>query len=410
MAHIGFLSLHAKGHMFPASALALHLQQRGHRITVFTIADGAAFFEDYGLECVVVGKEFPLGYTDRVFAELGKSKGQAGVLYTMKSFEDSITVQFAELPEAIRSRQVDALVIDQFLMGGGAVGDYLQLPYVHTAMAMIFHAETRVPPVNLDWGPETHPLAMLRNAFAYALGRRMLRPLHRKINAQRVAWGLATQARFPNDVFAGHSQIAQQPPSFEFPRRTLPANFHFVGPLHSRKSRAKTEFPRERLDGRPIIYASLGTVQNGLEWIFRIILEACAGLDAQLVLSLGGNMDPAEFSGMRGNAVVVKFAPQLELLEQAALCITHAGLNTVLESLACGVPMVAIPITNDQPGVAAHRLEKSRRSGDSETPDGCPASRGDRQGSINARVWGECPEIAAGDRQPALARLCERGH
>ena len=37
----------------------------------------------------------------------------------------------------------------------------------------------------------------------------------------------------------------------------------------------------------------------------------------------------------------------------AALTITHAGLNTVLESLRCGVPMVAIPIANDQPGVAA---------------------------------------------------------
>ena len=35
------------------------------------------------------------------------------------------------------------------------------------------------------------------------------------------------------------------------------------------------------------------------------------------------------------------------------LCITHAGLNTALESLAEGVPMVAIPIGYDQPGVAA---------------------------------------------------------
>jgi UDP:flavonoid glycosyltransferase YjiC (YdhE family) len=41
------------------------------------------------------------------------------------------------------------------------------------------------------------------------------------------------------------------------------------------------------------------------------------------------------------------------LLKRAALCITHAGLNTALECLSNGVPMVAIPITNDQPGVAA---------------------------------------------------------
>jgi zeaxanthin glucosyltransferase len=41
------------------------------------------------------------------------------------------------------------------------------------------------------------------------------------------------------------------------------------------------------------------------------------------------------------------------LLKRASLCITHAGLNTTLESLAQGVPMVAIPIGYDQPGVAA---------------------------------------------------------
>ena len=43
----------------------------------------------------------------------------------------------------------------------------------------------------------------------------------------------------------------------------------------------------------------------------------------------------------------------MELLKRAALCITHAGLNTALEALAQGVPMVAIPIGYDQPGVAA---------------------------------------------------------
>jgi zeaxanthin glucosyltransferase len=51
--------------------------------------------------------------------------------------------------------------------------------------------------------------------------------------------------------------------------------------------------------------------------------------------------------------IIVRRAFQIELLKQAALCITHAGLNTALESLAQGVPLVAIPIGYDQPGVAA---------------------------------------------------------
>lgn len=54
-----------------------------------------------------------------------------------------------------------------------------------------------------------------------------------------------------------------------------------------------------------------------------------------------------------GEHLVVGYAPQLELLKKATLTITHAGLNTTLVSLSNGVPMVAIPITNDQPGVGA---------------------------------------------------------
>ena len=53
---------------------------------------------------------------------------------------------------------------------------------------------------------------------------------------------------------------------------------------------------------------------------------------------------------------MVQRAPQLELLQRATLCVTHAGLNTALEALAQGIPLVAIPITNDQPGVAARIL------------------------------------------------------
>jgi len=73
----------------------------------------------------------------------------------------------------------------------------------------------------------------------------------------------------------------------------------------------------------------------------------------QLVLSIGDQIDPKQIDPVPHNAIVVKQAPQLELLKQATLCITHAGLNTVLESLAQGVPQIAIPITYDQPGVAA---------------------------------------------------------
>ena len=93
---------------------------------------------------------------------------------------------------------------------------------------------------------------------------------------------------------------------------------------------------------------------NGLDDVYKHIPKAVEPLeDVQVVLSVGKNISPENLGRIPLNTMVVCSAPQIELLKRAALCITHAGLNTVLESLAHGVPMVAIPIGYDQPGTAA---------------------------------------------------------
>src|SRR6185503_13104054 len=78
----------------------------------------------------------------------------------------------------------------------------------------------------------------------------------------------------------------------------------------------------------------------------------CRGLDVQLVISHGGGLTPEEANGLPGDPLVVGYAPQVDLLARAALTITHAGLNTVLDSLANGVPLVTVPITYEQPAIA----------------------------------------------------------
>ena len=107
--------------------------------------------------------------------------------------------------------------------------------------------------------------------------------------------------------------------------------------------------------------------------VFRTIAAALTKhKDLQLVLSIGGQLDREQIGSVPNNAIIVKRAPQLELLKQTSVCITHAGLNTVLESLAQGVPQVAIPVTYDQPGVAARIADKKTgvvTSLDKLTPD-----------------------------------------
>ena len=98
----------------------------------------------------------------------------------------------------------------------------------------------------------------------------------------------------------------------------------------------------------------MGTILNGRAVVFRTIIAALdKNRGLQLVLSIGDQIDPQQLGPAPKNAIIVKRAPQLELLKRASVCITHGGLNTVLESLARGVPQVAIPVAYGQPGVAA---------------------------------------------------------
>jgi hypothetical protein len=147
--------------------------------------------------------------------------------------------------------------------------------------------------------------------------------------------------------------ITQTPKEFDFPGISWPAQFHYTGPFHDDEGREPVPFQWDKLTDKPLIYASLGSLVNGLDDVYKHILEAVEPLeDVQVVLSIGHNIDPENLGPIPSNTIVVRSAPQIQLLKRAALCITHVGLNTTLESLAQGVPMVAIPIGYDQPGVA----------------------------------------------------------
>jgi MGT family glycosyltransferase len=166
----------------------------------------------------------------------------------------------------------------------------------------------------------------------------------------RAEWNLRTHTS-ADDSFSTLAQICQMPKAFDFPRTALPDIFHYVGPLRRPRARA-VEFPWEQLDGRPLVYASLGTLQNAREPVFRCFAEACGDLDVQLVISHGGGLTPAQAARLPGSPLVVAYAPQEELLGRAQVTLTHAGLNTVLDSLTHGVPLVAAPITYEQPAIA----------------------------------------------------------
>jgi MGT family glycosyltransferase len=353
MTHFGIICPAAAGHLNPMTTLGYELQKRGHRVTLFGIPDAQPKTLAAGLEFKAVGEEkFPIGTTTETLAQLGQLNGIAAFQYTVALFKQGTVMLLQDAPEAIKETGVEALLIDQTSFGGETVAEHLDIPFISVCSALMLNREPGVPPFNTTWNYNQTWWAHCRNSMGYRLLDRIARPITEVVAEYRQAWNLPPFFH-SNDFYSKLAQLTQQPVEFEFPRQDLPQCFHFTGPYHNPSSREPAPFPFDKLTGQPLIYASMGTVQNRLMWVFQAIAEACAGLDAQLIIALGSKSELDALPELPGSPLVVGYAPQLELLQRATLTITHAGMNTTLESLSNGVPMVAIPIANDQPGVAA---------------------------------------------------------
>jgi UDP:flavonoid glycosyltransferase YjiC (YdhE family) len=356
---IGILSFSSPGHYYPLTALGRRLQARGHEVVYFQVADLERPIRAAGLEFRQIGREdFPPGSLRARDEEVCKLKGIAALRCGLRGIGRKAEMLFRDAPAAIRAEGVDSLIVDQVEMAGGTVAEYLGLPFVSAAAALPINTDASVPPCVFPWSHRAGVGARLRNWLGNAAFEWIGSGVLRTINRQRRAWGLPPARDF-NSLFSRLAQVAQLPAALELPGRGLPPHVHHTGPWTDAAGRAPVDFPWERLDpDRPLAYASMGTLQNGVLQTFRMMAEACAGLDLQLVISLGGGQDPALLGDLPGDPVVVGYAPQLDLIKRSALTISHGGLNTALESLERGVPMVVLPVTYDQPGVGA-RVEWS---------------------------------------------------
>jgi MGT family glycosyltransferase len=332
------------------TALARQLQARGHDI-VFLYSSGAA-----GLPFVPGPEKEPFSESR---PEVSKMQGDDALEFACHLVLDQTETILESLPAMVEANDIDALVLDtvQFYAELGAM--QLDLPYIHVSGALHFDYTGYTPLSLYGWPHQATPQALARNRegvkkFAKLLGRGSA-----GVRAYAKSAGLKIDWEDPGFTLSPLASITQTPRAFDFENSHWPSQFHHTGPFHDGNGRAKVEFPWERLTGEPLIYASMGTILNGRLDVFRTIVAALAKhKDLQLVLSVGDQVDPEEVGPVPSNAIIVKQAPQLELLKQTSVCITHAGLNTVLESLAQGVPQVAIPVTFEQPGVAARIAQK----------------------------------------------------
>jgi UDP:flavonoid glycosyltransferase YjiC (YdhE family) len=110
----------------------------------------------------------------------------------------------------------------------------------------------------------------------------------------------------------------------------------------------------------PLIYVSFGSIAPGIGFyprLYRDALDALAGLDARVLVTVGNDADPAELGALPANAHVERWVPQAAVMPQTAVMVGHGGSGSTLAALAAGVPLALVPLFADQPYNAA-RVEK----------------------------------------------------
>ncbi len=353
MTHFGIVSPPVPGHLNPMFALAAELREAGHRVTFFQMADVEAPVSSEGFEFHPLGlSSHPPGTLSRSLTRIAHLRGNAAMRFTVGEIAATTEMFCRDLPAAIRRSGIDALLVDQMEPAGALAARYLEVPFVTICNALLMNRDPEAPPPFTSWAYRPGAFARVRNAAGYLASGVVLSPVSKVLARYRKQWHLKS-SRHPDGEFSDRLQVSQQPRSFEYPRKNLPRAFEFGGPFR-KPGNGGEGFPWEKLDGRPLVYASLGTLQNRNLALFRIFAEACQALPVQLVISHGRGLGIGEVAELtRLGALVVDYAPQAELLSRASAAVTHAGLNTVLDCLSRGVPMVTIPITYEQPAIAA---------------------------------------------------------
>ena len=354
MAHFTIIAPPFTSHVRALEALAGGLLEKGHRISWVHQADVQPLLGDRRIEFRAVGAlSHPPGSLARTMARAASPGGPLGLRRVIADVAASTDMLCREAPALLRALGADVVIADQMEAAGGLVASGLGIPFVSVACALPVNRELRLPLPVMPWRYATDARGEQLNQGSTRVYDWLMQPHARVIARHAKAFGLKARASLA-DCLSPLAQISQTTASFDFPRSTLPAHFHAVGPL--RPPLQQEPALALSTDGaKPFVFASLGTLQGGRFGLFKRIARACRALDAQLLLAHCNCLYAvqAEALGRAGATWVTGFAPQRAALARADVVISHAGLNTALDALAAGKPVLALPIAFDQPGVAA---------------------------------------------------------
>ena len=308
MATITFLPYPETGHINASLKLGKSLRRLGHRVIYLALADYEMHLRSQQLDVELICRDiFPFGFLTRAAVGAGSDNLSAIVLHARNS--GSFGDVSRELFKVVDRVQPDIFVTDVLLPDPARMVADAGVPAI-LINTMLFDPWSQLPEIY--------------------------------------------------DALSGIPELILCPREFDFPNTRRRTNSYYVEASIDLE-RAAGEFPWDRLNpGKRLIYCSLGS-QNHLvpsaTLLFEKLLQAISPRrDLQLVIAVGNERLAAALQKKWPHSVVVATAPQLEILKRANVMVSHAGLNSVKESIYFGVPMILFPLIRDQPSNAARAV------------------------------------------------------
>ena len=333
MSKIVFFCIPAHGHTNPTLGVVKELIAQGHQVWYYSYnalrekieSTGATFVacDDYDAEQKLSPKEG---------TRVGKD-----IAFSIKLLVDTTLALDDKILPDVRQLKPDCIVADSMALWGKAIAMKLGIPFVSSTTTFAFNRySARIMKQGIG--------EMLNLVFAMPKLSKQVKRLQSKGYPVKSFLDI-----IQNDE--NTDTIVYTSPQFQPCAETFSDKYAFVGP--------SVRLASERIDKKrnKLIYISMGTVNNDMLPLYKRCISALENTEYQVILSVGTLVDIGKLGELPEHIAVYPQVDQIAVLQQADVFVSHCGMNSVSESLYYGVPLVMLPQTSEQRGVAERVLQ-----------------------------------------------------
>ena len=334
MSKIVFFCIPAHGHTNPTLGVVRELVSRGHQVWYYSYnimrekieSAGATFVscDDYDMEQKLTPKDA---------VRVGKD-----LAFSTKILVDTTLALDDKVCEDMKRLKPDCIVADSMAVWGKAIAIKLGIPFVSSTTTFAFNQ---------------YSAKIMKQGIGELVRMLISMPKITK-NIKRLqdkGYPIKSVLDIIQNDDNTHT-IVYTSSDFQPCADTFSDKYVFVGPS-IRPATDKIVKTKEKL-----IYISMGTVNNDMMPLYKTCITTLADTEYQVIISVGNLVSIKEFGKLPENISVYEHVDQIAVLQVADIFLSHCGMNSVNESLYFGVPLLMLPQTAEQGGVAerVHQL------------------------------------------------------